>query len=124
MHDESAIIRAALDAGAHGYLLKEAPATELVAAVTALADGRHYLQPDLGARLTRRTTSAALTGREQQAMSLWAAGNTNNDVATALGVSIRTVESLRAALRTRLGLNTRADLARYANRHLHNAPTE
>jgi two-component system response regulator NreC len=121
--DDTPVIRAVLDAGAAGYLLKDAPAVELADAVAVVADGGQYVQPHLAARLATRPTttgsSGTLSGRDQAALRLWADGHTNAQVAQTLSVSVRTVEATRADLRTRLGLNTRAELAAYARTHRH-----
>lgn len=127
MHDEIPFVRAALDAGADGYLLKDASEAELLAAAQAVAAGRGYLQPELGARLARRGSatssvpgagSGPLPERHVTALRLWAAGHTDQQVADALGVGKRTAESLKRDLRARLGLSSRADVVRYVREHL------
>ncbi|TQS46858.1 response regulator transcription factor [Cryptosporangium phraense] len=118
--DDLPVVRAVLAAGAAGFVLKDAPATELAAAVAAVAAGRQYVQPQLAVRLARgpQPASPALSEREQAAIRLWAAGYTNAQTAQQLSVSVRTVESIRADLRNRLGLVDRAQLAAYARAHL------
>ena len=115
-------VEAALSAGANGYLLKEAAASELVDAVRRVAAGEAYLQPALGVSLARRSerrsrTGAAatpLTPREQEVLRLIALGHTNSEIAGILTVSLRTVESHRANILAKLGVRTRAELVRHA----------
>jgi two-component system response regulator NreC len=116
MHDDPAFARDALGRGAHGYLLKEAAADELPRAITAVMAGGVYLQPELGARMARSRPSAAdrLTERERDVLRLLARGHTNAEIAHELYVSLRTVEAHRAALRTRLGVASRAELVEAA----------
>ncbi|GAU66714.1 two-component response regulator [Streptomyces sp. NBRC 110611] len=118
MYAEPALVRAALSAGASGYLLKSTPVSELVAAARTVAAGGKYVQPSLGVGLAHAVLrEQELPLRERQVLGLLADGHTNREVAKRLAVSVRTVESVRAALRTRLGLATRADLVAYARRH-------
>ncbi len=118
MHDDVAFASAALAAGAHGYLLKEAAADELVRAVAAVMSGSTYLSPALGARLARARPAEApsLTDREREVLALVARGYTNAEVARRLSVSLRTVEANRASLRLRLGAHSRAELVDAAHR--------
>lgn len=124
MHDEIPLVRACLDAGATGYLLKHAPSEQLIAAATAVARGQAYVEPSLGARLARRPApnpaapAAVLPERTRRALLLWAQGGRNADIAAALGVSTRTIDTLRADIRATLGLATRADIVDYVNTHL------
>ncbi len=114
-YEDRAIICGALAAGAAGYLLKSSPVSELVLAVRTVASGGRYVQPSLGAGLARaQGREPELQLRERQVLGLLAEGHTNREVAARLTVSVRTVESVRAALRARLGLVTRADLVAYA----------
>ncbi|MFF4603835.1 response regulator [Streptomyces sp. NPDC001339] len=118
MYAEPALVRAALSAGASGYLLKSTPVAELIAAARTVATGGKYVQPSLGVGLAHAVRQEKeLPLRERQVLGLLADGHTNREVAKRLAVSVRTVESVRAALRARLGLATRADLVAYARRH-------
>ena len=118
MHDDPAFARDALNRGAHGYVLKEAAAEELARAIAAVMAGGTYLQPDLGARMARSRPSAAdrLTERERDVLRLLARGHTNTEIAQDLYISLRTVEAHRAALRTRLGVASRAELVEAARK--------
>jgi two-component system response regulator NreC len=121
MQDEPAFAREALQAGARGYLLKEAAEGELVRAVRLAAEGRTYLQPELGAQLAaeppRQERPGDLTPRELDVLRLIALGHTNAEIGSILYLSVRTVEAHRANILAKLGLSTRAQLVRYALEH-------
>jgi two-component system, NarL family, response regulator NreC len=117
MQDETAFAREALQAGVLGYILKEAASEELVKAVRMAAEGRTYLQPELGARLAAEPEASSpddLSQRELEVLRLIALGHTNNEIADQLYLSVRTVESHRAHIQQKLGLTTRSELVRYA----------
>ena len=119
MQDDPAFAREAMQNGASAYVLKEAADEELVAAVRAAADGRTYLNPELGARLAAAPPPPAgppddLTEREAEILRLIALGHTNVEIAGQLFLSVRTVESHRAHVQQKLGRSTRAELVRYA----------
>jgi two-component system response regulator NreC len=119
MQNEPAFARQALQAGAAAYVLKEAADDELVEAVRAAASGGTYLNPALGARLAAEPPAPEgppddLTEREVDVLRLIALGNTNQEIADQLYLSVRTVESHRAHIQRKLGRTTRAELVRYA----------
>ncbi len=117
MQEETSSAREALQAGVLGYILKEAASDELVKAVRLAAEGKTYLQPELGARLAAEPESAApddLSDRETEVLRLIALGHTNNEIAENLFLSVRTVESHRAHIQQKLGLTSRSELVRYA----------
>ena len=117
MQAETSAAREALQAGVLGYILKEAAGEELVKAVRLAAEGKTYLQPELGARLAAEREVAApddLSRRELEVLRLIALGHTNNEIADDLYLSVRTVESHRAHIQQKLGLSSRSDLVRYA----------
>ncbi|MFJ8313774.1 response regulator [Streptomyces sp. NPDC094147] len=117
MYEDAALVRGALTAGASGYLSKNTSVPELVLAARTVATGGSYVQPPLGVDVAHVPVSQqALSLREGQVLALLADGHTNREVAARLTLSVRTVESLRAALRNRLGLVSRADLVAYARR--------
>jgi len=120
MRSEPEFARQALKLGVRGYVLKEAADAELVQAVRSAAAGETYLQPALGARLAAEANEQdadGLTERESGILELIALGHTNAEIAEQLFLSIRTVESHRANLQSKLDLNTRAELVRYALDH-------
>ena len=117
MQEETSAAREALQAGVLGYILKEAASDELVKAVRLAAEGKTYLQPELGARLAAEPETASpdeLSGRELEVLRLIALGHTNNEIAKNLFLSVRTVESHRAHIQQKLGLTSRSELVRYA----------
>jgi two-component system, NarL family, response regulator NreC len=121
MQNEPEVAREALRAGAMGYVLKEAAQTELVQAVRMAAEGRTYLNPELGARLAAERASVAgpgdLSPRELEVLRLIALGHTNGEIATKLYLSVRTVESHRAHIQQKTRRTSRADLVSYAREH-------
>ena len=122
MQGEPAFARDALQAGARAYVLKEAADDELVQAVRAAADGETYLNPRLGAKLAAAPPEPLgppddLTEREAEILRLIALGHTNTEIAQQLFLSVRTVESHRAHIQSKLRRTSRADLVRYALDH-------
>jgi two-component system response regulator NreC len=122
MHNDPAFAREALRAGAAGYVLKEAADTELVQAVRLAAEGRTYLNPELGARLAAKARAAArppddLSAREREILTLIALGHTNGEIASILHLSVRTVETHRSHIQQKTRLTSRAELVAYALHH-------
>jgi two-component system response regulator NreC len=119
MQEDPAFARAALRAGAIGYVLKDAADAELRSAVEMAAEGRAYVDPELGARLAAAPADNDprpdnLSLREVEVLKLIAFGHTNGEIAGALCLSVRTVESHRAHIQQKVGLTTRAELVAYA----------
>ncbi len=121
MQDDPRYVREAFDAGASGYILKEAADTEVVGAVRAVAAGERYLHPALGARLLaaeaeerKRAAADPLSDREREVLRLLALGHTNQEIAKMLFISVRTAETHRAHIMQKLRLSSRAELVRYA----------
>ena len=118
--DDPGSARTAFAAGASGYLLEDAPVSEVVAAVHEVATGGRYVNPELGARLVaaeseaRRREDDPLSERERKVLRLLALGHTNQEIATQLVISVRTAEAHRAHVMKKLGLSSRAELVRYA----------
>lgn len=112
-------VRNAFEAGASGYVVKTAADEELVRAIRHVAEGGRYLEPALGAQLTRPATRQPideLSPREREVLRLLALGYTNQEIAERLIVSVRTVESHRAHVLTKLGAGTRAEMVQHALR--------
>ena len=116
MQGEPAYARQAIQTGVLGYVLKEAVDEELVTAVRLAADGRTYLQPELGARLAADPGEDpdGLSERERDVLRLIALGHTNSEIAQQLFLSVRTVESHRAHIQQKPRLSKRSELVRYA----------
>jgi two-component system response regulator NreC len=122
MQDSPVFARAALRAGAVGYVLKDAADAELMSAVELAAEGRTYLNPELGARLASKPPETdgrpdGLSPREVEVLKLIALGHTNGEIAASLFLSVRTVESHRAHIQQKVPLATRAELVAYARDH-------
>jgi DNA-binding NarL/FixJ family response regulator len=121
MQDDPRYVRAAFEAGASGYVLKEAADTDLITAVRAVAGGERYVHPTLGARLLaaeveerKRAETDPLSEREREVLRLLALGHTNQEIAKLLYISVRTAETHRAHIMQKLRLSSRAELVRYA----------
>ena len=121
MQDDPRYVREAFAAGASGYVLKEAADTEVVQAVRDVAAGNLYVHPTLGARLVaaealarKKAESDPLSEREREVLRLLALGHTNQEIAKMLYISVRTAETHRSHIMTKLRLNTRAELVRHA----------
>jgi DNA-binding NarL/FixJ family response regulator len=114
---------AALDAGASGFLLKDADAGEVAAAIRAAHRGEVHLDPAIAGRLVRalRTPSmpqpgSALTGREREVLRLVAVGKANKDIAAELRISERTARTHVSSILTKLRLTSRTEAALWAVR--------
>lgn len=115
VHKAEEYVRAALQAGAHGYLLKESSHAELLKAARQVLGGRIYISPELAGRILdgsgngsppeRRTRWETLTGREREILKLIAEGNKNKDIARDLFISLKTVEKHRSNLMQKLGIH-------------------
>jgi two-component system response regulator NreC len=121
MQDDPRYVREAFEAGASGYVLKEAADAEVVAAIREVAGGGRYVNPELGARLVsaetaerRRAEEDPLSDREREVLRLLALGHTNQEIAKELFISVRTAETHRAHIMQKLRLASRAELVRYA----------
>lgn len=126
MHNNVAYVAESLRRGAIGYVVKQADVRELVSAVRAAAIGQRHLSPGIdeaGVREYLRMSSATsidplekLSARERQVLEWVAKGQTNAEIAANLGLSRRTVETHRANMMRKLGLESQADVIRFALR--------
>jgi DNA-binding NarL/FixJ family response regulator len=114
MHKE--YLHHALSVGADGYLLKEDADRELFSAIEGIRRGEVYLSPRLREDLRASPAGSPdpLSVREHDVLKLIAAGRTNREIADALFISIRTVETHRAHIMAKLGLSSTADVVKYA----------
>ena len=122
MYSEEPYIIKALQAGVRGYVLKTQSATNLVNAIQEVMQGGFYLSPGVSRAIVQsylgrsETSSGQLTARERQVLQLVAEGKTTKEVAQALGISVKTADSHRTRLMTKLGIHDTAGLVRYAIR--------
>jgi len=129
MHNDAALVRAALAAGAKGYLVKTAADTEVITAIRTVAKGRTFVDLDLdlnaqqlGSLLEEVTAGkiadfgplARLSKREREVFRWLAEGHTNQEIANRMDLSVKTIETYRARIFDKFGLRSRADLIRFA----------
>lgn len=129
VHEDEALVRESMRAGASGYIIKHAAESELIAAIHALRMGDMYVHPRMvKALLSESGTQPArsapddspmelLTPREIEVLLLIVQGYTNRQIAEELVLSVRTVEGHRGNLTEKLGLHSRVELVRYAREH-------
>ncbi len=130
MHDSDAYFFRALEAGAAGYVLKKAASEDLINAVRAVSRGEAFFYPSMARKLLddylrqRRAAAPAgppgydeLSDREREVMFLLVRGLSNQEIAEKLVISPSTVQTHRARILQKLGLETTIDLVRYAIRH-------
>ena len=115
MHSEPSYVRTCLEAGARGYLLKNAIDLELVGAVKQVAAGEQVLDPRLG-RLADQPARPSLTTRELEILQLIVHGKSNKEIAAVLGLSANTVTVHRANIMQALEIHNTAELVVYAIR--------
>ena len=115
MHPEPVYVRNCMEAGARGYLLKNAMDLELAEAVHALARGERVLDPRVAWNPSAETPQ--LTSRELEVLQLIVHGKSNKDIAVVLGLSANTVAVHRAKIMERLGMHNTAELVVYAIRN-------
>ena len=122
--EDTKLIHDVFAAGARSYILKSDISNHLIAAIEALAQRKPYFTSKISEVLFARYLNPAgapampseLTARERETVQLLAEGKSNKEVAAALGISIKTVETHRAAIMSKLRMNSFADLVRYAIR--------
>ena len=112
MHSNENYVRNAIDAGANGYLLKNALDVELPEAIRAVAGGKQFLNAGLAE--SEDGTFDRLTPREKQVLTLIAKGNSNKEIAAVLDLSVNTVAVHRANLMEKINIHKATDLTMYA----------
>ncbi|WP_298235525.1 response regulator transcription factor [uncultured Azohydromonas sp.] len=121
MYDNPEYVQRALQAGARGYVLKDAAADELLAAIEAVRSGGTFLSPGVTRRLFRaQAPKPLLTPRESEILSAMARGESSKQIARGLDLSVRTVETHRQNIKRKLELDSPAELMRYALEHARN----
>lgn len=126
-HDEPGYVRAATDAGAVGFVVKTAVETELLGAIRAVAEGRRFIDTSISLDLAFRSSQMRagagtrgrggtnhLTAREREVLRRVAEGFTNVQIAAELGLGLKSIETYRSRLMSKLGFDSRADLVRFA----------
>jgi DNA-binding NarL/FixJ family response regulator len=118
MHSEDTLVRQALDAGARGYVLKNANDLDLASAIKNVAAGKSVIDPQLQrAETLKGERDAALTARELEILQHIVAGKSNKEIASELDLSVNTVSVHRANIMDRLGIHKTAELVVYAIRN-------
>jgi len=118
MHDNPEYVQRALQAGARGYVLKDSPASEIIAAIEAVAAGGTFLSPAVSRRLFRnQTPRPLLSSRECEILAALARGLSSKHIAREMDVSVRTVEAHRQNIKRKLALEGQAELIKYAVEH-------
>lgn len=125
LHEDPALLREAIRVGAAGYVIKRAVESELINAIRSAAGGDLYIHPSMTRTLLEEKDSSPtseralsrLTPRELEVLCLIAQGHTNYQIAELLHLSPRTVETHRANVRSKLQLDSRAELVAFATKH-------
>jgi two-component system response regulator NreC len=126
IHEDQALLREAIRAGASGYILKRAAESELISAINIIMRGDMYIDPAMMRELldesvhpsqAQNESYESLTPRETEVLTYIVQGYTNRQIGEVLNISVRTVEGHRANLSGKLGLQSRVDLVRYAREH-------
>ena len=118
MHSEDTLVRQALEAGARGYILKNAMELDLVNAIRRVAEGQLVLDPQLAKPQTLKgERETGLTARELEVLQHIVAGKSNKEIAAELGLSANTVAVHRANIMEALGIHKTAELVVYAIRN-------
>jgi DNA-binding NarL/FixJ family response regulator len=119
MHDKLEYVTQAMQAGARGYVLKDAPGKDIVLAIDTVMAGGIYYTPAIARQLARPAQQDnQLTVREQEVLRHIAAGQSNKQIARDLALSVRTVETHRLNIKRKLGIEGQAELIRFAVQHL------
>jgi DNA-binding NarL/FixJ family response regulator len=122
MHNNQEFIFRIIQAGAHGYVSKEAPPEELLRAIESVFAGEPFFTPEIAkAALNQLVTSGGkkepftqLTNREREVLALIAEGQSNKEIANRLGIGVRTIETHRERIMRRLGIHSVAGLTKFA----------
>ena len=122
MHNNLEYVKRAIESGARGYVLKDAPAQELVNAIRAVHGGHTFFSPELQHYLegfpAPSGVNSPLTPKESATLAWLACGYSNKQIARELGMSVRTVETHRLNLRRKLRITGQAELVKYAIDHM------
>lgn len=120
MHDKLEYVSQAMQAGARGYVLKDAPGKDIVLAIETVMAGGIYYSAALARQLAHpMAQDNQLTVREQEVLQHIASGQSNKQIARDLDLSVRTVETHRLNIKRKLGIEGQAELIRFAVQHAH-----
>ncbi|MTV41892.1 response regulator [Duganella radicis] len=118
MHDKVEYVSQAIQAGARGYVLKDAPGKDIVVAIETVMSGGIYYSAALARQLAQpQNQDNQLTSREHEVLRHIANGESNKQIARALDLSVRTVETHRLNIKRKLGIEGQAELIRFAVQH-------
>ncbi|CAN7402327.1 DNA-binding NarL/FixJ family response regulator [Pseudomonas sp. BT76 TE3572] len=118
MYDNNEYVSESVRAGASGYVLKNSPSREIIAAIEAIASGGTFYSAEIAQRLIAdKNTDNELTPRESQVLYKMAQGLNNKEMARELDISVRTVETHRLSIRRKLNIDKPAALVKYAIDH-------
>ena len=118
MHTNRLYLREAMSAGASGYILKTSAAEELLPAIRAVLEGQVYTTAALGPNVAGDSApqTAGLTDRQREVLQLIAEGHSSKQIATILGISVKTANFHRYEVKKKLGVHSIAELAAFAAR--------
>ena len=120
MHDKLEYVSQAIQAGARGYVLKDAPGKDIVVAIETVMSGGIYYSAALARQLAQpQVPDSQLTSREHEVLRHIANGESNKQIARELDLSVRTVETHRLNIKRKLGIEGQAELIRFAVQHAH-----
>jgi len=115
MYDNFEYVRESIRSGASGYVLKNSPSREIIAAIEAIASGGTFYSADIAQKLIAdKDTDKELTPRESEVLYKMVQGMNNKEMARDLAISVRTVETHRLSIRRKLNIDKPAALAKYA----------
>jgi DNA-binding NarL/FixJ family response regulator len=115
MHDKLEYVMQSFQAGARGYVLKDAPALDIITAIETVISGGIYYSAGLTRQMAQPIAPPQLlTPREREILSCIATGKSNKHIARALDLSVRTVETHRLNIKRKAGIEGQADLIRFA----------
>jgi len=118
MHDKAEYVMQAIQAGARGYVLKDAPAIDIITAIDTVMPGSTYYSAGLARQLAKpMPPGILLTPREQEVVQCIATGKSNKHIARDMNLSVRTIETHRLNIKRKLGIEGQADLIRFALEH-------
>jgi len=118
MYDNPEYVNRAMQAGARGYVLKDAPSSDIIEAIAAVQAGETFLSAAISGRLNRaQTPRPVMSLRESEILACLAKGRSSKQIAQDLALSVRTVESHRQNIKRKLNLEGQAELIKYAVEH-------